>query len=135
MPMANNAISDKLKSMNVHDITMIDIQSEVNQMAKKHSPKTVRNYHGFISAVLGTFCPNLKIYTTLPQKVKKEPYIPSDEDVKKILNYARETGYEVPLILACYGMRRSEICALSPDDIEGDIVHISKAKVFGDGGE
>lgn len=38
--------------------------------------------------------------------------------------------YEVPITLACYGMRRSEICALTPDDLDGDIVHISKAKVM-----
>lgn len=89
----------------------------------------MRNYHGFISAVLGTFCPNLKICTTLPQKVKNEPYIPSDDDVRRILEYAKETKYEIPIILACYGMRRSEICALTPDDIDGDVVTINKAKV------
>lgn len=130
-----NNITDKFKSLNIHDITMVDIQAEVNRMAMEHSPKTVRNYHGFISAVLGTFCPNLKIYTTLPQKVKTEPYIPSDEDVKRILECAKSTEYEIPLVLACYGMRRSEICALRPEDIDGDLVHISRAKVFGDGGE
>lgn len=130
-----NNISGKFNSMNVHDIAMMDIQLEVNRLAKEHSPKTVRNYHGFISAVLGTFCPNLKICTTLPQKAKNEPYIPSDEDVKRILECAKGTEYEIPLVLACYGMRRSEICALTPADLEGDIIHISRAKVFGDGGE
>lgn len=130
-----NILSEKFNSMNVHDITAVDIQEEINRMAKGHSPKTVRNYHGFISAVLGTFCPNLKIYTTLPQKIKSEPYIPSDDDVKRILELAKDTEYEVPIVLACYGMRRSEICALRPDDIEGDVTHISRAKVFGDGGE
>lgn len=130
-----NNLSDKFNSLNIHDITTVDIQSEINWLTKDHSPKTVRNYHGFISAVLGTFCPNLKICTTLPQKVKKEPYIPSDEDVRKILEHARNTGYEIPIILACYGMRRSEICALGSEDIEGDVVHIRKARVFGDEGE
>ena len=75
----------------MHDITALDIQTEINRLSKEHSPKTVRNYHGFISAVLGTFCPNLKICTTLPQKVKNEPYIPSDNDVKQILEYVKDT--------------------------------------------
>ncbi len=130
-----NNISDKFNSMNVHDITTVDIQAEVNRLAKGHSPKTVRNYHGFISSVLGTFCPSLKISTTLPQKVKNEPYIPSDEDVQRILDCAKGTEYEVPIVLACYGLRRSEICALSPSDLDGDIIHISRARVFGDSGE
>jgi len=114
---------------NINDITAMDVQTEINRLSGNHSPKTVRNYHGFISAVLGAFCPNLKICTTLPQKLKNEPYIPSDEDVKRILDYAKDTKYEIPLILACYGMRRSEICALTPADINGDVVTINKAKV------
>lgn len=115
--------------MSIYDITAIDIQKEINRFSENHSPKTVRNYHGFLSAVLGTFYPDLKICTTLPQKIKNEPYIPSDEDIKKILDYAKGTDYEIPLILACYGMRRSEVCALTVDDIDGDIVKINKAKV------
>ncbi|MCI9135452.1 MAG: tyrosine-type recombinase/integrase [Lachnospiraceae bacterium] len=113
----------------VYDITAIDVQKEINRMSKNHSPKTVRNHHGFISAVLAMFCPNLKLSTTLPQKVKSEPYIPSAEDIKQILERVEGTEYEIPIILACYGMRRSEICALGAEDIEGDVVHIHKAVV------
>ncbi len=122
-------LSDVFLGKTIEDIEQIDIQKEVNRIANGRSPKTVRNCHGFISAVLGTFCPNLKINTTLPQKVKNEPYIPSDEDVRKVLECASGTEYEIPLILACYGMRRSEICALVMEDIEGDIVRINKAMV------
>lgn len=112
------------------DISQIEINRLVNELSKTKSPKTVRNYHGFISAVLGTFNPNLRICTTLPQKVKNEPYTPAREDVRRILEEIRDTPYEIPITLACYGMRRSEICALSPDDIDGDIVHINKALVL-----
>lgn len=132
---AMKTISKEFQDINIHDITALDIQTEINRLSKDRSPKTVRNYHGFISAVLGTFCPNLKIYTTLPQKVKFEPYIPSDEDVRKILECAKDTAYEIPIILACYGLRRSEICALTLNDIDGDVVNICKAKVLGEGEE
>ncbi len=114
----------------VSDITQIEINRLVNELSKNKSPKTVRNYHGFISAVLGTFCPNLKISTTLPQKVRNEPYTPTKEDVKRILAEIKNTPYEIPITLACYGMRRSEICALTLDDIDEDIVHINKAIVL-----
>lgn len=125
-------LSGKFLDENVHDITTIDIQTEINRISKDKSPKTARNYHGFISAVLSVYCPSLKIHTTLPQKVRNEPYIPSDEDVKKILRHAKGGKYEIPIILACYGMRRSEICALTADDIDGDVIHISKALVEND---
>lgn len=111
-------------------ISQIEINKLVNELSKDKSPKTVRNYHGFASAVLGTFRPNLRISTTLPQKIKKEPYTPSQEDVKRILEAIKDTPYEIPITHACYGMRRSEICALQPEDIDRDIVHISKALVL-----
>lgn len=122
-------ISESFLEESVYDITSLDVQKEINRFSKDHSPKSVRNLHGFISSVLGMFCPSLKLNTTLPQKVKNEPYIPSDDDIKRILEHAKDTEYEIPIILACYGMRRSEICALTPEDIEGDIVTINKAIV------
>lgn len=122
-------LPDSFMKQNVHDITAMDVQAEINRLAKERSPKTARNYHSFISAVLGTFSPNLKLNTTLPQKVKTEPYIPSDEDIRRILEFSAGTQYEVPIILACYGLRRSEICALTIDDIQEDVVKINKAKV------
>lgn len=123
------SLSKKLMQKNVHDVTALDVQSEINRLSIEHSPKTVRNYHGFISAVLSVFYPSLKIYTTLPQKVKNDPYIPSGDDIRKIFECANGTEFEVPIMLACYGMRRSEICALQLEDIDGDVVHINKAMV------
>ena len=122
-------ISDSFLDMSIYDVTAIDVQKETNRYSKDHSPKSTYNLHGFISAILGMFCPNLKINTTLPQKVKSDPYIPSGEDIKKILDHAKGTPFEIPIILACYGMRRSEICALTIADVDGDIVRINKAMV------
>ena len=56
------SLSKKLMEKNLRDITALDVQSEINHLAKEHSPKTVRNCHGFISAVLEVFYPSLKIY-------------------------------------------------------------------------
>ena len=111
------------------EITQIEVNRVVNELSQTKSPKTIRNYHGFISAVLGTFRPNIKIYTKLPQKVKNEPYIPSQQEVKAVLEEIKGTKYEVAVWLGCYGMRLSEICALTLEDIEGDVVHINKSMV------
>ena len=128
------SLSDKFKVKIITDITSVEIQKEINKYAKNRSPKTVRNAHGFITAVLGMFCPNTIISTTLPQRVRKEPYIPSDEDVKKLVDASAGTRFEVPILLAIYGLRRSEIFALTLDDIDGNLVHITKAKVLDDSG-
>lgn len=125
-------LSDKFKSSYVNDITGIHIQKEINDYSVGRSAKTVRNAHGFISAVLGMFCPNTIISTTLPQEEKSSEYIPSDEDVKRILAKAKGTDYEIPLMLATFGLRRSEICALTPDDLDGNTLTINKAMVLND---
>lgn len=116
----------------IDKITQVEINKVVNEISANHSPKTVRNYHGFITAILATFRPQIKICTTLPQKRRNEPHIPSDEDVKRLLEALKNTDFYIPVVLACYGMRRGEICALTPDDIEGDVVHIRKTVAYGE---
>ncbi len=127
-------LSDQFGNMNINDISTSDIQKEINDYSTGRSPKTVRNAHGFISAVLGMFRPELNIYTTLPQKQKKDEYIPSDDDVKRILKRAKGTIYEIPLLLATFGLRRSEICALTPEDLNGNKLTINKALVVNENG-
>jgi len=41
----------------LRNLTQERIQREINAMAKTHSPKTVRNAHGFLSAVLTAYYP------------------------------------------------------------------------------
>lgn len=128
-------LSPEFKKLIITDIDQMDVQKEINQYSRTRSPKTVRNAHGFISAILNMFRPDLVLRTTLPQKVDKEPYIPSDDDVKRIVQAAAGTKFEIPILLATYGMRRSEICALSLDDIDGNTITINKAIVPDDTGK
>lgn len=125
-------LSDSFNKKKIDSITQIDIQKEINDLSVDKSAKTVRNYHAFISAVLKQFRPDMIINTTLPQKVKNEPYIPSDDDVKKVLEYVKKNRpiYYDCFVLATYGMRRSEICAITDSDVEGNIITINKAKVL-----
>lgn len=124
-----NRLPDWFCELPISDISQVEINKLVNELSCGRSPKTVRDYHGLITAVMGTFYPSLRISTTLPQKVKSDHYMPSQEDVKRILEAVKGSEFEIPITLACYGMRRSEICALTIDDIDGDIVHINKALV------
>ena len=116
----------------IGSITPWDVQVYISSLtAKGKSPKTVRNYHGFISAVFSVFLPEVTLSTKLPQKSQETDYVPSDDDVKRILDAVKGSDYEVPLRLACYGLRRSEICALTMDDLDGNLLTIDKAKVLG----
>lgn len=116
-------------NMKIAFISQDELNRFVNELSISKSPKTVRNYHGFVSAVLGVYRPSFSISTHLPQNIRKEAYIPSDEDIKALLNEMKGSRYYVPVILMAYGLRRSEVLAITSDDIEDDCIHITKALV------
>lgn len=123
-------LSEAFTGILVDDITANDVQREINRLAVNKSPKTVRNYHGFIASILAEFRPNLVLHTHLPMNNKKTPYIPSHDDIRALLDYAAGTQYEVAILLGCASLRRGEICALTMDDIEGNTIHITKDMVL-----
>lgn len=122
-------LSEKFKKMIVTDITSVTVQKEINTYSAKHSAKTVKNMHGFITAVLSMYAPNTIIRTTLPQRKKNTPYIPTDDDIRLIIKEAEGTKYKIPIILALFGLRRSEICALTMEDIGDGTINVNKAVV------
>ena len=120
---------DEFYNMKISDIEQEHVQKLISNLAKSKSPKTVRNYHGLISAVLGS---NLNLNTTMPQKVQPELYIPSDEEIKALVNAVRDTELEIPVLLGAFCMmRRGEICGLSMNDINGNTIHIHHSLVLG----
>lgn len=117
-----------IKDLPIDKITTPVLQSLVNDLALTLSPKTIKNVNGFIVSVLKYYGAEVQS-PRLPQRIKKEIYIPSEDDVKRILNDVKGTKYEVPFTLATLGLRRSEICALTKDDLKGNILTIDKALV------
>lgn len=109
------------------------IQKWVNTYAKGRTPKTVRNTYGFLFVVLKSFLPDLSIKVTLPQKVKPVLYVPTDNDIKAIIDYLSDNDTELlkAVYLAAFGtLRRSEICALTAANIKKNVIHINKALVM-----
>jgi integrase len=106
------------------------VQIEVNELSATVKPKSVRNAYGLLNAVVSTFCPNLTLRVTLPQKEKPSLYIPDDSEIKKLLKFVEGKNIEIPILLAAFGpMRRSEICALTSEDLNGNVVTVNKALV------
>lgn len=108
------------------------LQRIVNDMAEYVSPKSVRNHYGLITAVLkysGYHVPEI----TLPARQKPGLHIPDTNVVQEIIKACEGTEMEIPVLLAAFGgMRRSEICALKLDDIQGNVIHIQRAVVLSD---
>ena len=109
-------------------INLLKVQALINKISLSHTPKTVRNVNGFVMSVLKFYGSDIKS-PTLPQKDKKPVYIPTEEEVKAILSAVKGTKYEVAFILGTMGLRRSEICALTKEDLDGNVLTINKALV------
>ncbi len=125
-----NNISDDFKILNLYDVSQADVQKEINRYAINHAPKTVRAMHGFISAVFGSYRPQFVLRTTLPQKQQRESYLPSQDDIKAILESAKGTEDSIGFQLGVLSLRRGEICALDMSDLKGNELHIHSTMVW-----
>lgn len=122
-------ISPSFSSRTLQTITLPVFQAEANLYSSTHSAKSTKNFVSFLQSVFKFY--GLELYQiTLPQKEKKTDYIPSKEDVQAIFEYFKGSRYEIAISLAALGLRRSEICALTLNDLDGRILSINKAKVL-----
>lgn len=132
-----------LSELPIGEVTAGHVQRYINEMLSETREatqrplalKTVRNRYGFLRSVLSDCRPDLTIKCKVPFDPKKDVVIPEDEDVKQILNLARGGRYEIPLSLAALGLRRSEICALTLEDLNGTDLYIHRTVVRGRTGE
>lgn len=124
-----HALQD-LMEIKLSMLTREAVQKAINKMAKDKSPKSVRNAHGLLSAALAVYKPDMVLRTTLPQKRRYEAAVPSGEDVQAIMQAAKGTKDELPILLAVWlGLRMSEILGLRWEDVDGDVLHIRRALV------
>ena len=117
----------------LENLTQEAIQIWVNSLSAKKNAKTVKNAHGLLSAMLSVYMPVLTLRTALPKKQKEVPYIPTENDIRLIEGFFKESDTEMlrAFYLAAFGtLRRSEICALTVEDINGNVIHVHSAVVM-----
>lgn len=133
-----------LMEVRLNRLTPAMVQEAVNQEAKPYtdkrgrtrtlSPKSVRNIHGLLSAVLAEYCPGLRLNTTLPQKQVTEQAVLEPEEIAALLRAVDGTEMEIPVLLAVWlCMRSSEITGLTWDcvDFQRGTVTVKQARVRG----
>lgn len=119
--------SPRIANKRLSAITEQDISDIVRPL---RTLKTKRNYVNFIHACTG------KSAGKLTGVSSKRVRVPTELEVKGLLQIFRNTELEVPILLAAYGgLRRGEICALRMSDIDGDFVHVRRAVVRDPSGE
>jgi integrase len=131
--MLRNIPEDFLR-MDCGDIDTLTCQKLINEYTREHSAKSARNLNGFILSVLRLYNPDVNIRTTLPPIPRREPHIPTRDEISALLDASYNTEYYAALYLASLSCRLSEICALSIEDLDGDILTINKSLVRGEDG-
>lgn len=121
-------ISEPFLARSLPTVTVPVLQAEINRYSKDHSAKSTRNFSGFLQSVLKFYGAG-QLPVTVPQREKKPVYIPTKEEVHAIFKEMKGTRYEAAISLAALGLRRSEICALTLDDLSGNVLTINKAVV------
>ncbi len=109
------------------------IQAWVGSISIGRKPKTVKNAYGLLIAAIGLYYPDLHFKVKLPQSEKPNLYVPTDKDIKILMSYFQEKDIDmfIACSLAAFGtLRRSEVCALTADDVHGNVIRINKAMVL-----
>lgn len=122
---------DGISEINVDLLTEKDLQMWVNQNAARYSPKSVKSQFGLVTAALRQERVNLDYKSILlPRIQKKEPLIPTEEQMGEILRIVEGTNVELPVTLAVVlGLRQSEIAGLKWSDYDGSTLDIHAAVV------
>lgn len=130
----------RLREINLDEINVRLVQQTINDYAEEHSPKSVRNAFGLLTSFFKAVRPNLNLTSVLlPQKLITEVVIPSSEEVTRLLQACLDYDPNIylPILLGAFmGLRRSEVFALTWDDInlKGGYININKALVKGNYG-
>ena len=125
----------KYMDLRLEDVDRRVLQKMVNEEARKVSAKTVKNAWGLVSASLAE-CGIDVSGINLPAVPRRErPYLTATE-VLEFCNIVRGKPCEIPALLALCSLRRSEIYALTWEDVDlkNKTITVRRAVVKGDAG-
>lgn len=120
-----------IQDISIYRIDQIAVQTWISAYATDHSAKTVKNAFSLLQASLKVWRPDLTLNVTLPQLRHKKLYLPTLEDIEKVLEISQPKMRIAIMLAAFCSLRRGEICALEYEDIDyaTNTITINKAVV------
>lgn len=125
---------EDIRYRSAKNLTSEEVQRFVNDLSAKYSPKTVKNTYSLISAILRTFYPDKAIHVRMPQSKPVERHIPTEDDVKKLVQMAGPDLRKCILLASAGTLRRGEIAALTYGDIDNNTIHVHADIVYDENG-
>lgn len=119
----------KFNTVPVDNITEYMLQTWVNSLADHIAPKTVKNVYAHALSVIRTELPLFAPKVLLPTIYPSNLYMPSEEEIRALVDKIAGTPWEVPVALAMCGLRRGEICALEMKNVHDGYVYIERDMV------
>ena len=104
-------------------------QKDAQTLANQFSPKTARNIIGLVSSAV-KFAGGSFPAVTFPRWGLRSDFIPRESDISILLQEVKGTKMELPVLLGIMGLRRSEAVAVTPEDLDGNMLHIHEAVVI-----
>lgn len=117
-------------------LTDEDMQKFVSSMSTDHSSKSVRNAYALLSSALSMFS-DRKYHVSLPARKEPTRHIPTDADIKRLLESASPEMFIAISLAAAGTIREGEISALTFGDInrETNTIHVHADMVQNADGE
>lgn len=131
-----NLISD-IEDIKVLKITDKILQNWIDSVDEEHSPKTCKNAYSFVRASLSEVLPKSTVIdwkVLLPYIPSKTVVVPSEHDISELLEHFQANDHDMYLacILSAFGtLRRSELCALTANDVDrvNNTISVNKALI------
>lgn len=114
-------------------LTQAQVQNWVNSMARSLSAKSIANIYGLMSAAVSFYSDRRFTQTRLPRRVRKPYYVPTSDEVRKLLSECSGALYSAVCLAAFGSLRAGEACALTDKDIDwkDGVIRITKDMVKG----
>lgn len=127
-----NKYAKHLLTLSIDNITNNVLQKFICDYSIGHRPKTCKNILSTITTPLKFFDNSRHFNIKTPMAYKYKFYIPTASDIDTLKKYYKGTDYETIFLLSLYGLRQSEIQALSINDFNPTTneLTINKAKVL-----
>lgn len=112
-------VLEPLGNVPIRRLDQQTVQRWINSQTDDYSPKSIKNGYGLLTAAARAVDPTFRITVTMPKSKPKDFYIPSLDEVNRMIGATDNENLRKAIMLAAFGsLRRGEICALTHADID-----------------
>ena len=117
----------------ISELTAPLLQGWINSLTSKgYSPKYIANVYGLLASAVRFYDPHVEFKVQLPKRHQEAYRVPTRHEVELLLSESQaDNSLHVAIAMAAFGsLRRGEVCALRPEDVDADTCTINVDKAM-----